>query len=183
MSAPHGKKAVIEFYGNPALPSGNLNPNWSEANIVSMELPYPMYYSWDMKTPITHVKVHRKVASSLKSILRQVYNHARVEVKRQYGFTGRTKEFYDTKTLEYLHERRLDITGGTFTFKAKQGTKAKLSVHSFGAAIDIDPVHNPWKGKNTLPQWFIDCFVAAGWTWGGKWSTSDPMHFQYATGY
>ena len=71
----------------------------------------------------------------------------------------------------------------------------ELSDHSFGAAIDINPILNPWvrKGKNNSPNFPYDpskrgtlhansdvvkIFKEEGWTWGGDLKRSkDWMHF------
>ncbi len=81
------------------------------------------------------------------------------------------------------------ITGGT-----------KFSQHSFGNAIDINPLINPYvRGDKVLPpggKEFLDretermglirdgdvvvkAFTDAGWTWGGHWTgkTLDYQHF------
>ena len=86
-----------------------------------------------------------------------------------------------------------------FNFRRIDGT-SKLSQHSFGTAIDINPVQNPWvRGELILPVAGVafcdrtrtdqpamivrpgvvtDAFDARGWTWGGDWEdTKDFHHF------
>jgi hypothetical protein len=75
-----------------------------------------------------------------------------------------------------------------------------LSNHSFGRAIDINPVQNPYvRGNSVLPaggEEYLDrldirpgmivegdavynAFVSRGWMWGGDWiSLKDYQHFQ-----
>lgn len=77
------------------------------------------------------------------------------------------------------------------------------SRHSYGDAIDVNPVQNPYvKGKHVLPpagsaflerdpsvtglitgdSAIVSAFVAQGWGWGGTWSSmKDYQHFS-ATG-
>lgn len=66
----------------------------------------------------------------------------------------------------------------------------RLSVHSFGIAIDIDAsLGHYWKwdleknGKiayqNQIPQEIVDIFERHGFIWGGKWHHYDTMHFEY----
>lgn len=60
-----------------------------------------------------------------------------------------------------------------------------LSMHSWGTAIDINSVQNPFqphlRGKNgvkpkmNLPPVFINTMIACGFRWLGPW---DPMHFE-----
>lgn len=76
----------------------------------------------------------------------------------------------------------------------------RLSDHSFGTAIDINPVQNPYvtsggtvyppagaafvdrtnvrQGMIVRPGPAIDAFAAIGWPWGGDWrGTKDYQHF------
>lgn len=68
-----------------------------------------------------------------------------------------------------------------------------LSYHSYGIAIDINPLDNraargkitpfsnDWKKQwpNGLSRTLVDCFKQAGWSWGGDWRAFiDPMHFE-----
>lgn len=54
------------------------------------------------------------------------------------------------------------------------------SNHSWPVAIDVNPAQNCFGcGRGDIPQWFIDCFAAEGFTWGGAWG--DPMHFENLT--
>jgi hypothetical protein len=57
----------------------------------------------------------------------------------------------------------------------------KLSNHSIGTAIDINPSQN-WLGDTLwdIPEEFVKCFRSHGFFWGGEYSTSkDAMHFEY----
>lgn len=76
----------------------------------------------------------------------------------------------------------------------------RWSVHSFGLAIDINPLLNPFKGRGTIApasgapflnrklecKGLIDendaaykAFTKRGWTWGGHWqSVIDYQHFE-----
>jgi hypothetical protein len=79
------------------------------------------------------------------------------------------------------------VTGGT-----------TLSQHSYGTAIDLNPVQNPYiRGELVLPEAgaayvdrgtpqpgmavrpgaAVDAFAAIGWKWGGDWD--DPIDYQH----
>ena len=75
-------------------------------------------------------------------------------------------------------------TIGCFAPRGKRGNPSSLSLHSYGIAVDINSDTNPMRApiQCDIPQAWIDAFCALGWTWGGKWRTPDPMHFQFATG-
>lgn len=72
----------------------------------------------------------------------------------------------------------------TFVPRFTNGTR-KLSMHSWGIAVDFDPDNNPMGGhgswmRTAAGQAFVAVFEAAGWTWGGRWRMKDDMHFQRA---
>ena len=91
-----------------------------------------------------------------------------------------------------------------FNYRYVTGT-SKLSRHSYGAAIDINPVFNPYiDGDRIVPEngimyadrrldlpGMIDhddlcyqLFTQHGWTWGGDWSgDKDYQHFSKDLGY
>ncbi|PLX35652.1 MAG: hypothetical protein C0605_09040 [Hyphomicrobiales bacterium] len=81
-------------------------------------------------------------------------------------------------------------SAGTFNWRLIAGTK-RLSVHSFGAAIDLDVKYaNYWRwsgGKpgnvknyaNRIPLEIVDIFERHGFIWGGRWYHYDTMHFEY----
>ncbi len=79
-------------------------------------------------------------------------------------------------------------SAGTYNFRFIAGTK-RLSVHSYGAAIDINTAYSDywrWDGKDTPPKFRnrIPCeigqaFERHGFIWGAKWYHYDTMHFEY----
>ncbi len=55
-----------------------------------------------------------------------------------------------------------------------------LSVHSWGAAVDINPLVNMVGTAGDMPPEFVAAWERNGWCWGGRWRRpKDPMHFQY----
>ncbi|MEY4926096.1 MAG: hypothetical protein RI894_532 [Bacteroidota bacterium] len=85
--------------------------------------------------------------------------------------------------------------GGTFKWRIIAQTK-RLSMHSFGIAIDINTgFSNYWqwagKGKkvkegsagivykNKIPIEIVEIFEKYHFIWGGKWYHYDTMHFEY----
>lgn len=91
----------------------------------------------------------------------------------------------------------------TFNWRTQRGS-SKMSLHSFGIAIDINPDQNPycpaWADRYTdseqrkicqeaqipitdIPLQIIDIFEKHDFQWGGKWnSVKDPMHFEWRGG-
>lgn len=94
--------------------------------------------------------------------------------------------------------------GGTFCWRVIAGTN-RLSVHSFGAALDLNenlPYWRTYKGPGqgqgqdlgqgtapdpglavaeslAFPADVVEAFEAEGFIWGGKWAAFDLMHFEY----
>lgn len=82
-----------------------------------------------------------------------------------------------------------------FNYRKVKGYKV-LSAHSYGMAIDINPLQNPHiKGKTVQPlkgkydpkvrgtilrdSKLVNEFVKRGWQWGGRWrSSKDYQHFE-----
>ncbi len=81
-------------------------------------------------------------------------------------------------------------SAGTFNWRVIAGTK-RLSVHAFGAAIDINARYADywrWAGgrpgnvprhRNRIPRRIVEIFERHGFIWGGKWYHYDTMHFEY----
>ena len=75
--------------------------------------------------------------------------------------------------------------GGFCARHKMHDVKRALSIHSWGAAFDVNWDTNGVGARATsdLPKDFVAAFTEQGWNWGGNWkSPKDFMHFQYATG-
>lgn len=64
----------------------------------------------------------------------------------------------------------------------------RLSPHSFGIAVDLNPDKGPyWQWsklrphplQKTFPSAIVSLFEDNGFIWGGKWEHFDLMHFEY----
>ncbi len=92
----------------------------------------------------------------------------------------------DLKRLPKSYQKYLYPIGGTFKWRKIAGTN-RLSVHSFGAAIDINVKYSAYwrwnRGKyhyqNKIPLAIVKIFEKHGFIWGGKWYHYDTMHFEY----
>lgn len=152
---------LIKFYGNPDMNGDGLpDPIWEKDNIVRIAPPYPMWLAWDTTREVSRIAIHKNCEKSLRRVLTQIAG-------------------------EYSHKERaalgLDQYGGGYNFRLMRGS-TKLSMHSYGCAIDIDPVRNAL-GRKYLPDRMIPIkvvklFEAEGWKWGGQWSRPDAMHFE-----
>jgi len=80
---------------------------------------------------------------------------------------------------------RVRMLGGFCSRHKNHNPKEALSVHSWGAAFDVNWDTNPMSKVlvTDLPPEFVKAFSERGWQWGGGWAGSkDAMHFQFATG-
>ncbi|OCP36263.1 hypothetical protein BC360_24485 [Ensifer sp. LC163] len=87
-------------------------------------------------------------------------------------------------------KRYLVPNAGTFNWRHIAGART-LSVHSFGAAIDLNTGFADywrWAGRgkigtapyrNRYPLEIIEIFEEHGFIWGGRWYHFDTMHFEY----
>jgi hypothetical protein len=72
---------------------------------------------------------------------------------------------------------------GGYADRANRNDPSKKSVHSFGAAIDINPQTNPNGSKlvTDMPEGIGQVAKSMGLGWGGNWkSVKDAMHFSVA---
>lgn len=152
--------ALNAFYGDPRGHSGHPSPAWEQANLVWITPPYRMEYSGGGQ--MKRLRVHKKCADAFMAALQGIKDH--------YG------------SQEAIEVARMHLTGGTYVYRLQRGG-SRLSVHSWGCAIDMDPQHNPfphkWR-KGMLPVEAALIFERAGFTWRGRNGDIDPMHFQLA---
>jgi hypothetical protein len=150
-----------KFFGDPRGSNGQVSRKWYAENIVKWTPPYPLFYSDGKKTPLRTLLLHKKVIA--------VYTSAFEEVKANF-------------TPAEIKENHLDICAGTFNYRPMRGG-SRLSVHSWGIAIDIDPARNPfpstWR-EGMLNHEFADILEKHGLWWRGRPGDRDPMHFQCA---
>lgn len=88
------------------------------------------------------------------------------------------------------HERIWAEGACTYEYRVIKDTD-RLSMHSFGIAIDLAPAKTQyWKDeassetakigyKNTMPPSIVRIFEKYGFIWGGRWYHYDTMHFEY----
>lgn len=85
------------------------------------------------------------------------------------------------RAFKYLVDRgfitELKTWDGCFNIRKKKGGQS-TSLHAWGLAIDVNAAWNGFGKKPTLSAGFVECFIDAGFDWGGVWGTQDGMHFQ-----
>lgn len=131
------------------------------SKLVSVNIPYKMYYG---DSPTT-VKVHKAVKTRVENIFAQ------------------TASAYTQKEIEELG---LNKYSGCYNKRKVRGGSS-YSIHSWGVAIDIDAGRNPMKSNGREPlatqkaKKFWEIVEANGGHSMGRNFGYDWMHFQFAT--
>ena len=93
-----------------------------------------------------------------------------------------------TNVFRIIHERNLRpyvrSYGGCFNYRSKYND-SRLSTHSWGIAIDLNPETNLPGTRGDMHPEIVEIFQSYGFEWGGSWKRREknPMHFQWCTGY
>ena len=88
-----------------------------------------------------------------------------------------------TEALKRCPAYKIRMMGGHCARHQLHNPKNPLSIHSWGAAFDLNWDTNPLGVRKTdFPAPFIAAFTEQGWQHGLNFAEADPMHFQYATG-
>lgn len=148
---------IIKKYGVPN--------KTGKGYLTKITLPYPMYLNWQTKTYIKSFECHKLVADKFLAVFNDILAH--------YG-------------LDRIKELQLDDFGGCFNYRLMRGG-TKLSRHSWGIAIDLDPDRNLLKetkktARFARPEYkpMIDIFYKHGFINYGVEYDYDFMHFEIA---
>lgn len=161
--------ALIAAYGNPEGPGAGPSPQggawftpspaWARENLTT--IPAEKLPHWPLLggKAVSGVTVHRQVAAPLIATW--------AEVNRR-GLAGRLRTFNGAAAFRHMgHDR-----------------SRPLSVHAFGAAVDVDAAWNAYgvpPAQMQIDRDVVRVFQECGWEWGGLWSDpyEDGMHFQW----
>lgn len=148
------------------------------------------YWNYDGKPNTGMLIANKAVAKDLRSIFRKLFHHGfmieRMELIENYNGS-------DDRSME---------ANNTSAFNCRDITlhPGKFSNHSWGRAVDINTLTNPYiKGNVVLPRggrayldrtqaykggiladsYAVKLFTKRGWTWGGSWTDrKDYQHFE-----
>lgn len=157
---PVGRAAVIATFGNP-IEYVNTKPIWESSALAYVDLPSSLIYAVDTTVLITRIRAHKLIVDHLAQTLMACLAAGVPADRMKYG--------------------------GCYCWRAERGSATALSLHTWGIAIDLDPVENP-RGKPwvddgiMLHPTIIQTFAANGWHWGNGFNVPDPQHHQFATG-
>ncbi|WEZ84569.1 peptidoglycan-binding protein [Rhizobium sp. 32-5/1] len=134
-------------------------------NQVQIEVPFDMFLAWSPSTRLRRMTLHRKVAASAERVLQRV------------------AQIYNAKERASLG---IDQFGGSLNVRKMRGGNS-YSMHSWGIAIDFDPVrnglhvHKPQarlSHADAVHFWVV--WESEGWLSLGKARDFDWMHVQAA---
>ena len=92
--------------------------------------------------------------------------------------TPLTLAFVQLITTGAINE--LKTFDGCFCIREIRGVTGKMSLHSWGVAIDFNASENGLGQVPKLSAEFVKCFTGTGFDWGGNFKRKDGMHFQLA---
>ncbi len=158
-------------------------PEEIQKSLVLLDIPF---YGFDGVTHTGQMVVHRDIAEEVKDIFAKLYS-LQFPIEKMIPITK--YDWDDVRSME-------DNNTSAFNYRLIIGTD-RLSNHSFGRALDINPVQNPYFARDgvTYPEGavydpnipgtvekegpVVTLFKAHGWVWGGDWQTpKDYQHFE-----
>ena len=152
------------FYGNPRGRGGAVvSPSWYKDNMVLLVPPFKMNMD---KIKITRFPVHKKCKDAFMAWLEKVWENA-------------------GKDQKVINDWGMNVFSGSFNYRPMRGG-TRLSMHSYGAAIDFDAPRNAFHDSTPhfelVKTQVVKPFTDLGGVWGGDWSgrSVDGMHFQFA---
>jgi hypothetical protein len=152
----------MAFYGDPRGRDGRPSATWEREHLVRISPPWTLVTAWDF-APVRSISVHRACAPSLERVFAAIWARA-----------GQSEDQIRTWGMH--------LFGGAYNFRLMRGG-TRLSMHSWGCAVDFDPARNGFGDATpnfALVPAVLQAFDAEGWTWGGRWRTPDGMHWQAA---
>lgn len=161
LKTPNGLDELIATFGDirPFIrDDGTLDPKWEQQQLTLARLPFPIPYVVVPHPLVTRINCHKKLADIFVQVFTEIQNQ---------GLAG--------KIVSY---------GGCFNFRTKR-LSTKISTHSWGIAVDLNPETNQQGTTGNMDPQVIKVFQSFGFKWGGEFSgkSQDPMHFQFCTGY
>jgi hypothetical protein len=159
VSVPHGLAALIKTYGNP-FQCVDDKATWEGDRLTTLPLGVHLPYAYVKGVTVTRIRAHKQIAAELAWLLERAASIVT-----------------DLSRIAY---------GGCYSWRPMRGS-TRLSTHTWGIAVDLDPARNPlgkaYRPETGIPETVVQLFEDAGWTWGGRWARPDCQHFQRVGGY
>jgi len=152
---------------------------------INLRLVDVVYYSFDNRLHAGQLVVHKDLVSDIKIIFKKL---------KEKKFP--LQEVIPVVKYGWSDEESMQANNSSaFNYRFVAGT-TRLSNHSSGSAIDLNPKLNPQiingiaspkgakyqstvLGTITKDSFVVKLFKELGWEWGGDWKTrADYQHFQ-----
>ncbi len=156
-------------------------PDSIRETLVLVDLPY---LSFNGDRTVGQMVVHKSAKMDVVDIFSELFH-------RHFPVMS----IFPTVIYDWDDERSMEANNtSAFNYRTIMGTD-RLSNHSYGLAIDLNPLQNPYilsdgrvfpKGAvydqnqpGTITPIIADIFRGRGWKWGGDWvSPKDWQHFE-----
>lgn len=162
--------------------SGKEIPSEIENTLQLIEVEY---FSFNSKIERGYLVVHKDLANEIKFIFSKILD---LKFPIEKIIPVNKYDWSDDRSME-------DNNTSAFNYRIIYGTN-RLSKHSYGTAIDINPLLNPYypadgtvhpkngkyepniPGTLSLDNEVVKLFESMGWEWGGRWKNKDWQHFE-----
>ena len=149
---------VKKKYGEPNITG--------EGYLSTVILPFPMRLAWDTNQKISKIRCHKLITDNMTK-----------------AFDSVIKNY----TYKQIVELGIDLYGGVFNYR-KMRNGSRLSMHSWGLAIDLDPANNQLKWGRDKARFakeeykpLMEAFYSNGFINLGVEKNYDWMHFEIAS--
>lgn len=161
--------------------TGKEIPDEIRKNLVLVGVPF---FSFDGEVHKGQLVVHTEVAEEMQEIFKKL-------LKMQFPI----KQIIPVVAYAWDDDASMVVNNtSAFNYRVIFGTN-RLSNHSYGRAIDINPVQNPYVQRDgavvppgarynltqpgTVTTEVASLFKSYGWDWGGDWNEQkDWQHFE-----
>lgn len=190
-------KIISKFFYSKPIPKNKIKNiklyswhNGCPVNIDQLCYLSILHYGFDQKIHHGELIVHKDIADETLNI-----------------FLELLKERYPVEKIRLISEYKgndllsmKDNNSSAFNCRMQTGSNKDFSVHSYGLAIDINPLMNPYvknnyimppegieysnrknntKGMIKVGDHCYETFTRRGWEWGGNWKNiKDYQHFE-----
>jgi hypothetical protein len=155
-------------------------PDEIRNNLTLVNVPY---FSFDGEVREGQLVVHKEVADEVQQIFQELL-----------GMRFPIQQIIPIIAYDWNDDASMAANNtSAFNYRLVHGTN-QLSNHSFGRAIDINPVQNQYTRRDgvvmplgakydptqlgTITTKVASLFKSYGWNWAGEWPRKDYQHFQ-----
>ncbi len=161
-------------------------PQEIRANLTLVKI---KHLGFDGKIHVGELVVNKLIANDVKAIFMKLLS-VKFPIEKVIPIVKYSWD--DEKSMQ-------DNNTSAFNYRVIKGT-TRLSKHSYGLAIDINPKLNPYVKKNSVEpkgavynpkipgtivkdSQVVKIFKSYGWKWGGDWTRGkDYQHFEFNRG-